>query len=67
MIVAHGASSASATDMKPFVFQKAKSYSQNFSKNELTELATKMITLYHESRRGKSEMASALEQFVLSV
>ncbi len=67
MIVAQGASSASATDMKPFVFQKAKSYSQNFSKNELTELATKMITLYHESRRGKSEMASALEQFVLSV
>lgn len=53
--------------LNPFVFKKNLRFSSNYSDRELEDLISKLINLYHDSRRGVKSLDIALEQFVLSV
>ena len=55
------------TGLKPFVFKKALSFSNNFSKDELETLSSKFTSLYNESRRTSRDLAIDLERFILEI
>jgi len=67
MLAAAQAGSAEASGLKPFVYSKAKSAARNYSPEELEALSARLVMLYHEARRGKYDLETALERFVLSV
>lgn len=67
MLIAMNAKGASDSGLKPFVFQKSSGFARNFKKEELENLSLKLAFIYHDARRGKMELGSALEKFILEV
>lgn len=67
MLMTNQTNSAEEAGLKPFVYSKAKKYAKNFSKDELENLANKMITVYHESRRGGADLENRLEKLILGL
>ena len=67
MLLARGARSAQEADLKPFVYTKSSRYARNFSPEELHTLSRSLTDIYHDARRGKHELDTALERFVLGV
>lgn len=61
-----GGTSAADMGMKPFVYTKAKSFSGNYSKEELENISLKLVSLYHDSHRGRTDFSAGLEQLILS-
>lgn len=53
--------------ISPYALMKAKKYAGNFTEEELKGLFGKIVTLYHESRRGFSDFDTALEAFILGL
>lgn len=53
--------------MNPFVFKKALAAARNFSEEELNALHRDFLILYHDTRRGKAELAAGLEARILSL
>jgi len=53
--------------LKPFVFQKASSYSKKYSETELDIKANELVNMVHESRRSGLGLDIALERFILSI
>lgn len=66
MLLAKDAKSVKETNLSPFVYEKAKSYSENYSMTELGDLSSDLVKVYHESRRGKGSFSIQLEQLILS-
>jgi DNA polymerase III delta subunit len=58
--------SAEDADMKDFPFNKAKSAARNFTAEELAQLSSSLVALYHEGHLG-TDIDLALEKFVLEV
>jgi DNA polymerase III delta subunit len=52
------------TGLAPFVFNKSKSYAKNFGQEELHDISTKLVTLFHESHLGL-ELEPNLELLLL--
>lgn len=67
MIVASEAGSAEAAGLKPFVYQKSRGFAAKFSATELRSMSSAFIDIYHNARRGISDMDIALEKFVLGL
>lgn len=55
------------TGLKPFVESKTKSFLKNYSESELKSLSIKLITIYHNARRGLEEFEVGLERFILKI
>src|SRR3989344_5543768 len=53
--------------LSPFVFMKAKQFASRFKEGEIETKATELVSLFHEGRRGGSELDIALERFILSI
>ncbi len=53
--------------LNPFVYKKAASFSRNFSKEELINLETSLVIMYHDARRGVLDFDIGLERFVLNI
>ena len=53
--------------LHPFVIKKATGFAKNFSQEELEKLSGKLVTIYHDARRGGDELPVALEKFVLKL
>ena len=53
--------------LHPFVIKKASGFAKNFSQDELEKLSRKLVTIYHDARRGGDELPVALEKFVLKI
>lgn len=53
--------------LKPFVYNKAKTASRNWSQEEVLSKLKILIKNYHETRRGKCNFSLSLEQFILSL
>ncbi|MEA2112943.1 MAG: hypothetical protein U9P50_03155 [Patescibacteria group bacterium] len=53
--------------LKPFVFNKAKGYLRNYSKEELKKMSSDLVSIYHEARRRGLEFDLALEKFILEL
>jgi len=67
MILASKTKSADESGLKPFVYSKAKKFSENYSEEELHNLSSKLVSTVHESRRGKYDFRIALERLILEV
>jgi len=67
MLLASTTTSAEEAGMSPFPYRKAKHAAHNFTNTELRALSRSLIELYHDVRRGKHELATALELWVLTV
>ncbi len=65
MILAKMTSTATEAGLNPFVFGKAKRYSNNYSPDELGQWAKNIIGLYHDGHRGKVDLELSLEKFLL--
>lgn len=62
-----GDGGASAAGMKPFVFNKAKSFARDWSDRQITELSSKLVDVYHKSRKGLVSFDEALEKLILEI
>lgn len=67
MIVALAAKTPNEAGLAPFVFTKAKSFLENYSKEELEHFSSTMVRLYHDSHRGIHDFSIALERFLLTI
>ncbi|MDP3996293.1 MAG: hypothetical protein Q8P86_01190, partial [bacterium] len=67
MIVSLNSRSAVEAEMHPFVFQKSRAFAKNYSEDELKNLSSKLVSLYHDSRRGLHDFNTALERFILTI
>ncbi|MEO8638260.1 MAG: hypothetical protein ABI430_05180 [Candidatus Taylorbacteria bacterium] len=67
MILACNLESAKEAGLNPYVFGKARNFAHNFKYEELGALASGLVALYHDSRRGISDLDVALERFILSI
>lgn len=67
MILASRCASADEAGMKPFGYSKFKRFASNYTPEELLTLSRQLITLYHEARWGKHDLAIATERWTLGV
>ncbi len=67
ILTAVSAKSASESGLKPFVFQKASGFARNYSREELQKMSGRFVEIYHNARRGISEMEIGLEKFILGM
>lgn len=67
MIVASKSKSVDESGLKPYVFQKSKSFARNYSEEEMKKLSSALVSVYHDSRRGIHDFDIALERFVLNI
>lgn len=67
MLLARSVESAEDAGLKPFVFQKARSFCKNYTEQELEKLSVSLISTYHNAHRGIYELPVAMEQFILSI
>lgn len=66
-LLALSSANAEEAGLKPFVFNKSKSLQKYYSEGELRALASRLVGLLHDSRRGTHEFDIALERFMLSI
>lgn len=59
--------SATESGIKPFVFNKAKSFSKNYKEEEVYNMLNKLSKISHDSRRGIHDFEIALEKFCLEI
>lgn len=67
ILTALGSKDAQESGLKPFVFQKAINFAKKYSPEELRVMSAKFVEIYHNARRGISDMETSLERFILSV
>lgn len=67
MLAAVLAKTAAEAGLKPFVFQKSRAFARNFSVAELKNLSSKMVAVYHNTRRTGPDLDVALEKLILEI
>lgn len=65
LLVKDPRATATSLSMKPFVFSKASAAAKLWKDGELERAASMLISGVHQSRRGESDPAPALERLVL--
>ena len=56
-----------SVDLKPFVITKAKNALRLWNTAELIDLSSKVVSIYHDARRGGQELKLSLEELIVSV
>ncbi len=67
MMLAAKTKSAAEAGLNPFVYGKATRFAANFSAPELASKASELLALYHDSRRGRGDLATGLEKYILGL
>lgn len=67
MLLAKSAKTAKEAGLSSFVYGKAKKFSDNFSEEELCVTSGRLLTIYHDARRGIEPLTIAFEKFVLTL
>ncbi|MEK7652781.1 MAG: hypothetical protein AAB334_02440 [Patescibacteria group bacterium] len=68
MLLASSSKSSVEADLNPFVFKKAKEFSKNYSEDELKKMSSRLVSIYHDIRRGITEdMGLEIEKFLLEI
>ncbi|MFC1802039.1 hypothetical protein ACFLY7_01195 [Patescibacteria group bacterium] len=65
MIVAKNSSSVSESGLKSFVYNKSLRMSKNYKDDELKEIYSKLVALYHDARLGLINFDISIEKFIL--
>jgi len=53
--------------LKPFVVGKARGFAKNYSLEELKNLSSALVSVYHDAHRGLVELETGLERLILSL
>lgn len=53
--------------LNPFVHQKSLAFAQNFKPEEMSAISSRLVSIYHDARRGIVDFDTALEKFVLEI
>ncbi len=67
MLIANKSKIAQEAGLKPFVYSKSLRFAKNFEENELKKLSSKLVSIYHDARRGLCEFDIEMERFVLDL
>ncbi len=67
VLVAKKSKDIKESGLKPFVYNKSLRFAGNFQEVELETLSSKMVSIYHDARRGLVEFGVEMERFVLGV
>ncbi len=67
MLQAAAAKNAQDSGLNPYVYQKSLASLKNFSEQELKAISSRLVSIYHEARRGMVDFDVALEKFILEV
>lgn len=67
MLQAAEAGNAKEAGLNPFVYQKSKGFLQKYSVSEVKAISYKLVSMYHNARRGIHDFDVALEKFILEV
>ncbi len=62
-----GSEGAQKFGIKPFVWNKAKSFSINFKNEEIIGLSSRLNDIYHNQRSGAGALGEELEKLILSL
>ena len=53
--------------LNPYVASKAKQFLKNYQEEEIEKMSYDLILRYHEAHRGRYDLETALERFVLAI
>lgn len=67
MLLAKKCKTAKEAGLKDFSFNKSKQFAKNYTEEELENLSSKMVSIYHDAHRGKADMYVALEKMIMSL
>lgn len=67
MLLAKECETAEEAGESGYPFKKAKGFSKNFSRSELEQNFSRLVTGYHEAHRGTYDLDNFLEQFLLEL
>ena len=67
MLLAAKTKSVSETEMKPFPYNKAKSFLKNFKQEELENLSQVLVVSYNLARRGQGDIETLVEKIILGL
>lgn len=66
LLAASRAKNADEAGLKPFVYTKAKRAAGKFTEDELQELSSSLVAIYHEAHGGGVPLKEALETWILT-
>ncbi len=66
MSLAMNSKSAAESGLNSFVYGKSKTYSKNYTPEEVSALISSIITIYHDSHRGKVDPEYSTEKLLLN-
>lgn len=67
LLIAGRSENISDSGLKPYSWTKAKSALRNWKEEELQNLASNLVEIYHQARRGEYELDTALERVILDL
>ena len=67
IILAANAKTAAEAELAPFPFSKAKSFTKNYSIEELRTFSSRLVSLYHDSRSSGRTLETEMERFLLTI
>lgn len=67
LLIAKRTKTAKEADMKDFPYSKAKGNLENWQEGELEALSERLVTGYHEARRGEGDIETLVEKVVLGL
>lgn len=67
LLIASRTKTADEAGMKAYPYSKAKGALKNFKPGEIEEISERLVTGYHEIRRGEGEMEALVEKTLLGL
>ncbi len=67
MILAEVSKDAKEAGLNPFVYSKAKGYAKNFKQEELKNISSTLVQMYHNAHKGIVNFDNELEKFLLEI
>ena len=65
MLLAQRSKTAAEAGLNPFVYEKSKEHSKNYSADELSNMLNKIVIIYHDGHRGRLNMELGVERMML--
>lgn len=67
ILIAKITKTADEAGLNPYVYSKAKSFSKNWTEDELNKSVSDLVHMYHMAHRGEVDFEAGLEKWVLSL
>jgi len=68
MLLAGSSKNSDEAGLNPFVFKKSKEFCKNYSNEEIKKMSSRIVSMYHEIRRGEIEdLGLEIEKFLLEI